>query len=238
MVSLQLAGHVRHRTEDHGGVVILDTAAGEWFALNPTAGDLWRSWDSGAGFDQGVTEVASRYPDVPPEAIRSDARQFAEDLFTRGLINITPAGSATVMADPGSRLQAWERGPRLLTVAVAWIFLLVASVLVRSSFRTSYALVRASRSKWCDRLPDPRQAARAVTAVNRAARLYPGRAACLEQSLAAVLLGASRRWRLDWCVGSAPDPYRFHAWVEVAGRVVPRPDEPGAVDDFSAVLVA
>lgn len=236
MVSLQLAGHVRHRTEDHGGVVILDTAAGEWIALNPTAGEFWRSWDSGAGFDQGVTEVASRYPGVPPEAIRSDARQLVQDLFTRGLITIAPVGAATVMADSAGSVRA--RGPRWLAVCIAWIFLLLASVLVKSSFRASYALVRASRRKWCHRLPAPEHAARVVAAVNRAAHLYPGRAACLEQSLAAVLLGASRRWQLDWCLGSAPDPYRFHAWVEVAGHVVIRPDESGAEGDYSAVLIA
>jgi hypothetical protein len=238
MTSLQIAAHVRHRTEDHGGVVILDIAAGEWIALNPTAGDLWRSWESGAGFERGVTEVASRYPEVPREAIRSDAQRLAQDLFSRGLMTMVAGGAATVMADSGSAGSVRERGLSWLAVAGAWLSLLIASACVATSFRASYALVRASRKTWCHRLPAPEQAGHAVAAVSVAARLYPGRAACLEQSLAVVLLAAMRRWRLDWCVGSAPDPYRFHAWVEVAGQVVASPDEPGAGAGYSAVLVA
>ena len=238
MLSLQIAGHVRHRTENHGGVVILDIAAGEWIALNPTAGELWRSWESGAGFERGVTEVASRYPEVSPEAIRCDAQRLAEELFTRGLLTMVAGGAATVMADSGSIGSVRGRGLGWLAVAGAWVSLLIASVCVATSFRASYALVRASRKRWCHRLPAPEQAARAVAAVSLAARLYPGRAACLEQSLAVVLLAAVRRWRLDWCVGSVSDPYRFHAWVEVAGHVVASPDEPGTGAGYSAVLVA
>jgi len=236
MLSLQVADHVRHRTEDHGGVVILDTAAGKWLALNPTAGELWRSWESGAGFEQGVAEVAARYPEVSEEAIRSDAQRLAQDLFDRGLISLTPGGSATVMASPDHSVRA--HGPAWPAVGAAWVFLLVASVLLASSFRVSYALVRVSRRGWSYRLPRPEQAAAAVEAVSRASRLYPGRAACLEQSLAVVLLAATRRWRLDWCLGSAADPYRFHAWVEVAGMAVAVPDTLGAATEYSAVLVA
>jgi Transglutaminase-like superfamily/Coenzyme PQQ synthesis protein D (PqqD) len=240
MLRLQVAGHVRHRTEDHGGVVILDTVAGQWMALNPTAGVFWRSWEAGAGFDQGVTEVSSRHPEVPPESIRLHARQFVQELLTRGLITITPQesadGAAAVMAEPDAA--AAGRGPGWHMVAAAWVFLVLASVLVNRSFRFSYALVRASRREWCHREPTLTRAERLVFAVSRAARLYPGRAACLEQSLAAVLMASTRRWRVDWCIGSARDPYRFHAWAEVAGQVVGGLDEPGAATSYVKVLVA
>lgn len=239
MLSLQVAGHVRHHTEDHGGVIILDTAVGEWIALNPTAGEFWRTWDAGAGFEQGVAEVASRYPEVPAESIRSDARRLAQELVTRGLLTIASPephdGAVAVMAEPDD--VARERGPGRLVVAMAWVFLVVASVLVSRSFRLSYALVRASRRRWCHRVPTSAQAERVVLAVSRAARRYPGRAACLERSLAAVLMAAARRWRLDWCIGSAPDPYRFHAWTEAAGHLVASPDEPGETG-YVPVLVA
>ena len=79
-------------------------------------------------------------------------------------------------------------GPGWPRVCVAAIFLLVAALLVMCSFRLSYLLVRASRRKWCRQAATPSQAGATVTAVSRAARHYPGRAACLEQSLAAVLL--------------------------------------------------
>lgn len=239
MLRLQVAGHVRHRTQDHGGVVILDTIAGQWMALNPTAGEFWRRWEAGASFDQGVTEVASKHPEVPPESVRSHARQFAQELVTRGLITITPqeptVGAVAVMAEPDAATTG--RRPGWLMVAAAWVFLVVASVLVKHSFRVSFALVQASRRRWCHQEPTLTRAERVVFAVSRAARMYPGRAACLEQSLAAVLMASARRWRLDWCIGSAHDPYRFHAWAEVSGQVAGSPDEPRTATSYVKVLV-
>jgi len=240
MLTLQVAGHVRHQSHDHGGVVILDTSAGRWIALNPTAGEFWRSWDSGAGFEEGVAEVAARHPEVPIESVRADARQLLADLVRCGLVEIGPrvaaGGTAAIMAEPDDA----GTGPRpgWLRVGAAMVILMAASVLVRCSFRASFALVRASRRNWCRRTPTPQQAAIAVAAVGRAARHYPGRAACLEQSLAAVLLSAIRRRRLDWCLGSVPDPYRFHAWVELAGEPVSSAGEHRSQSDHVRILVA
>lgn len=222
MLSLQAAGHVRHQSDDHGGVLILDTDAGLWMALNPTAGDFWRSWQSGASFEEGVADVAARYREIPAETIRTDAEQLVRDLISRGLIEAFPRGAPTGMAADMAEPEAAVPEPRpgWHRVVVALIALVVADALVRCSFRLSFALVRTSRRSWCRRTATSRQAAIAVTAVGRAARCYPGRAACLEQSLAAVLLSAVRRRRLDWCLGSASDPYRFHAWVETGGQPV------------------
>lgn len=223
MLSLQAAEHVRHQSEDHGGVVILDTAAGLWMALNPTAGDFWRSWQSGAGFEEGVAEMAARYPDIPLESIRADAEDLVQDLCSRGLIEAVPKNVLGVAADMAE--DSATTLPRLpwYLVVIAMLALVVASVLLRFSFRASFRLVQTSRRSWCRCGASPRQAIVTVAAVSQAARWYPGRAACLEQSLAAVLVEAIRRRRLDWCLGSMPDPYRFHAWVEVAGQPVPTP---------------
>ena len=223
MLSLQAAEHVRYQSEDHGGVLILDTDSGLWIALNATAGDFWRSWQAGAGLEESIAELAVRYPDVSLDSMRTDAEQLVRDLFSRGLIEAIPcgalAGTAAEMAEPEAASAGARPGWRL--VGGALIVLVVAAVLVRCSFRLSFALVRATRGNWCRRTATSGQATVAVTAVSRAARYYPGRAACLEQSLAAVLLSAVRRRRLDWCLGSASDPYRFHAWVEADGRPVP-----------------
>jgi hypothetical protein len=74
--------------------------------------------------------------------------------------------------------------------------------------------------------------------VRRAACWYPGRAACLERSLAAVLLAIAVRRRLDWCLGAVPDPYRFHAWVAVAGTPVTAADDDPALDQWDLILNA
>ena len=235
MLNLQAAEHVRYESEDHGGVVILDSSKGLWITLNPTAGDFWRSWHSGGEFERGVAEVAARYPDVPVESIRADAEHLVRDLFSRGLIDAIPdrvtSGAKADMAEPAFADAAGRR--EWLRVAAAWVALCVASVLLRWPFRLSFGMVRASRRHWCCQVATPGQAEAAVAAVSRAARRYPGRAACLEQSLAAVLLGIARRRRIDWCLGSAQDPIRFHAWVEVGGETIPR-----SRLDYNRVLLA
>lgn len=68
------------------------------------------------------------------------------------------------------------------------------------------------------------RAAGAVTAVRRANWYSPGRTACLEESVAAVLLLAARRLGVRWCHGIASDPVRLHAWVQtVDGADVAEP---------------
>ena len=188
MLRLQVAGHVRHRTEDHGGVVILDTIAGQWMALNPTAGVFWRSWEAGAGFDQGVTEVSSQHPEVPPESDTLARAPVCSRTPHPGTDHRNPArvGRRSRCGHGRAGLRCCRTGAGWHMVAAAWVFLVLASVLVNRSFRFSYALVRASRREWCHREPTLTRAERLVFAVSRAARLYPGRAACLEQSLAAV----------------------------------------------------
>lgn len=61
------------------------------------------------------------------------------------------------------------------------------------------------------------EATRAVSAVRRAGWYSPGRTACLEESVAAALLLASRRLGVRWCHGIASDPIRLHAWVQTMG---------------------
>jgi hypothetical protein len=41
--------------------------------------------------------------------------------------------------------------------------------------------------------------------------------------------------RVVWCIGTADDPYRFHAWVEAQGVAIASPDEYGNTD-FRRVL--
>jgi Transglutaminase-like superfamily/Coenzyme PQQ synthesis protein D (PqqD) len=239
MLDLQVPEHGRYQSQDHDDVVMLDTAAGLWIALNPTAGYLWRSWEAGAGFEAGVAAVAARYPDIPRESIRADAERLARELSSRSLIKASPLrtmGDAATMAEP----DVASLGPRpgRLRLLAALLCVVAASVLVRCSFRVSFALVRASRRRWCRRAATLPEAADAVVAVSRAARLYPGRAACLELTLAAVLLAAGRRRRLDWCLGSVPDPYRFHSWVEADGQAVPASAGSWSQSGYARVLAA
>jgi hypothetical protein len=253
MLSLRVAEHVRYRTQEHGGVVILDSVGGEWLALNATAGELWRAWESRTEFECGVREVADRYPDVSAETIRDDARRLAEELIARGLVEAGPRGTVhdphapgqAPGASPGNGTTMAElplgegaRWPGLLLATQALVCLVAACLVIRFfPFRTSLAMVRRARRHWCRPVP-PADSAALVTAVGWAVRRYPGRAACLEQSLAAVLLAAASRRSLDWCLGAAADPYRFHAWVEAAGRPLRIPGDSQSAAGFVRLLTA
>jgi transglutaminase superfamily protein/coenzyme PQQ synthesis protein D (PqqD) len=258
MLTVAVAGHVRHKSDESGRVVILDIAAGEWIVLNQTAGELWRSWQAGAGIDQAVSRVVERYPGVPAAAIRADAEQLLGELLARRYMAradhaTRPAPPVPVLADQALRADGDRSVGAVMAappvgsppaplpwgrVALALIFLLAADVLLRCSFRRSVALVRWSRRSWCRSALPAARASGTVEAVRRAACWYPGRAACLERSLAAVLLAIAVRRRLDWCLGAVPDPYRFHAWVAVAGTPVTAADDDPALDQWDLILNA
>ncbi|MFI9647031.1 lasso peptide biosynthesis B2 protein [Streptomyces sp. NPDC052040] len=79
-------------------------------------------------------------------------------------------------------------------------------------------------------LPPPSRAhARlAVRSVRWAARLFPARVACLEESTSAALLLAAGGRGGAWRHGVATDPIRMHAWIcDVHGQPVEEPDQTG-----------
>lgn len=102
------------------------------------------------------------------------------------------------------------------------------------SLVTSYALLRLSfpmvtktvtfvgRRARPASLPDGQAA---VAAVRHAACWFPGRAACLETSLGAVIAARLRGRRLDWCIGARTLPYAAHAWVEADRHPVDEPPD-------------
>lgn len=84
--------------------------------------------------------------------------------------------------------------------------------------RYLFLLIRAAR--WVGRRPlaagDGEQL---VAAARHAGRWWPGRIACLETSITAVLAAAACGRALTWCIGVrfAPPPDSHHAWCAVPG---------------------
>lgn len=232
---MRIAAHVRHATGAAGEVLVLDTRAGSWYVLNATGASFWEHWSRGRDLPQSLAAVAARHPEVAPTRVRADGEALLEHLAGLGLVDPvgtdppTPATSAAASdppAAPASSRPAARVGSRgsgarhhRLLVVVAPVALLVAVLLVRLPFRWTHLIVGATRARpWCRYGETVSGAEELMAAACRAARRFPGRAACMEISLAAVLLAAGRRHRLDWCLGALTDPYRFHAWVECAGR--------------------
>ncbi|MGE0442486.1 MAG: lasso peptide biosynthesis B2 protein [Gemmatimonadales bacterium] len=99
--------------------------------------------------------------------------------------------------------------------AVALTRLLLKTVGFRRTVRLAQRFGRPSRSA-----PVPGDATLVVRAVAVAAAFFPGRAICLEQSLAGYLLLRRRGYDAALKVGVQPLPFRAHAWLELDGRPV------------------
>lgn len=144
------------------------------------------------------------------------------------------AAQMTMAAEP-----VRDEGDRSLHGAVTAVLglfaLLGALLLIRLPLRSVSRTVSWTARTWCWREATPEQASASLAAVRRAAWWYPGRAACLELSLAALGVLALTGRRGVWCIGTADDPYRFHAWVEAQGVAIASPDEYG-ITEFRRVL--
>jgi hypothetical protein len=227
MSEFRIPEHVHASDAPHGGTVLLNARSGQWYAMNRTAGELWHEWNRTGDFDTAVDAMTRRFPHVRSEHVRADAEELAEALVERGLLLLH--GSSA----PRERRAPHERGPeavggtrpRWRHRAAGLVGLVAALCLLRLPFRLTTGAVTLLKRRWCRHSAAPEQAASAIVAVHRAAHRYPGRAACLELSLGTVLALALDRLSLDWCLGSAEDPYRFHAWVEVDGCPAVHPDD-------------
>lgn len=109
---------------------------------------------------------------------------------------------------------------------IAVVTLGVATTLVRTTpFRFTLGLARAA--KCCTtRAATVGEAQEATTARDWASRFFPGRAACLELSLAAFLFTAVHGRSVDWCIGCRFDPCESHAWIESANQSIAEPNTP------------
>lgn len=220
---VRFAPQIYAQQDGQGGVVVLNAGTGQWHVLNATAAAFWKCWWEGVDFEQSLGVVAPRFPQTNMDRLRADAGQLLEDLRRRGIV--ADGGR------PSRQRSARVRAVRRLTLgrpavgALAPVGLALSVVLLRFPFRAVCAIVRASR-----RLPLAAVTEEQARVFRAAARgvcgWFPGRAACLEISLTAVLLAVLLGRRLDWCLGAVPDPYRFHAWVEVEGLPVAEPVDP------------
>lgn len=73
----------------------------------------------------------------------------------------------------------------------------------------------------------------ALHVVRHAARFFPARVACLEESVSAMLTLSLAGYRASWCHGVAADPLRLHAWIEADGK---RVGEPASTELFTPIM--
>ncbi|MFB4267237.1 lasso peptide biosynthesis B2 protein [Nonomuraea sp. GTA35] len=101
----------------------------------------------------------------------------------------------------------------------------LAAVLVRLSLPYLTKVITVV-SRCCRRAATPLEAEIAADAARWAGGWMPGRAACLENALAAMLTAAIRGRRVHVCLGARMQPYAVHAWIETAGKAIGEPRQP------------
>lgn len=222
MAELRIPDHVRLAEDTSGRFILLNVRTGQWFLLNRTAARFLRALGAGKSVDSAVTAIVDAYPNVRESQIRQDTERLVTDLVRQGLLTLEIAATDT-SGQVRMALPKRTATPRRLTDTIAATCALpIALALLRLPFGTCvYVITHIGRRT--RREANFEEAQAAVAASHHAARWYPGRAACLEISLTAVIAAALRGCHLRWCLGTADDPRRFHAWVEAAGRIVPDP---------------
>lgn len=98
----------------------------------------------------------------------------------------------------------------------------VAFALRAGGIRRAVSFARAwgGRGQPVGSASDPELVRRTVRRVARVAAFFPGRAECLEQSLALLVLLRRRGLDVALRIGVERRPFTAHAWVEHAGRPI------------------
>jgi hypothetical protein len=184
-----------------GRTIVLDPARGTYHGFDELGSRVWALLDGAPTADDVATRVAREY-DAPSERVERDVKAFLARLIEGDL----------------ARVDDEPRAPRVATCGVA--LAAARAALLALGFERTLALARHAA------LGRPRRAAprgfldRAARSVAIAGALFPGRARCLEQSLAlyVILRRAGVEARLN--IGAQPFLFSGHAWVEHEGAPV------------------
>lgn len=207
-----------------GGAAVMDvrTGRGRWRHLNPTAALLWKRLAHGADPARAVDEVTDRFTaqGADPATVRADLAALLGQLRELGLLSTSPAPPlephdppVRTALPPGQRLSFADRAAGAVALAAA--LLLLRTTPIRISIGAGRAVARLPL-----RPATPERADQLFAAARRAGRAWPGRAACLEESLACYLAAALRGHGVHWVIGARRAPAGAHAWTEADGHVI------------------
>lgn len=193
--------------------------------MNETGSLVFQELERSGDLELALTFVTKEFPSVPVSEIRSDVDRLIENLLRRGLLVPGPdhawqaGGTPVALTAPAASAIPL---PRRLFASVC---LVAAVLLLRLPFRTVVKAVSALKHRMAGRAASQADGEASVSIVHSVSDHIPLRIACMEVSLAAVLLCAARGRALDWCFGHAADPVGFHSWVEADGQPVRDPRE-------------
>lgn len=206
-------------TKDGVALMDLRTTHGKWRFLDPVGAGLWRKVVSGTLREQAVEETVAYWAQrgTDPDRVRADMKALADQLNAEGLFTAAPHPPTSKAAEV--RYADAVARPRPGVLAAGHVGLGTALVLLRCL--PVRLVVRAARlaSRLPGRPASPEEADAVCAAVRRAAGWWPGRAACLEESLAAYLAATLTGRRVAWVLGARFVPQGAHAWIATADAV-------------------
>ncbi|MEE1798092.1 lasso peptide biosynthesis B2 protein [Streptomyces sp. JV176] len=227
-----------HYTQTEHGTAVLDTRAGRgrWRFLDPVSTQLWNLITEGTPVHTGIDAVTGHWAarGIDASRARTDLSRVAAELARAGLPGPAtrtppPTGSPLVLAATTDTGRARDRAAAYTALALALTLQRCAPV------RWTLAAARAAA-----RIPGrPATSAQAQilhAAVRHAGRLWPGRAACLEESLGTFLAAAFTGLRVRWVLGAGFVPHSAHAWTETLDGAVVGQDEADRVWPYVPVL--
>jgi hypothetical protein len=186
----------------HGDrTVLLDLRRERYYSLDPVGTQVWALLKGGADVPAIVAHLMEEF-DVSQERLEADVLGLLEKLSRLRVIE-------SVETRPTSALVA--------TVVLVGVTLALRIL----GLRRSLTLVR----RFCGHAPEaeapsPGLLADVVRKVDTAAVFFPGRALCLEQSLALYLCLRRAGVPVELRMGVQPYPFAAHAWVEYRGDPV------------------
>ncbi|THA38144.1 lasso peptide biosynthesis B2 protein [Streptomyces sp. A1547] len=211
-----------HAAVTADGVALMDIrrGRGRWHFLDRVSAELWSKVAAGQTTTDAIDELVHAWQlrGVNPDQVRADLKRVAAELHEAELL--VAAGRPARQPGPPAVRFAGTSPSTLRDQISAQAGLALALVLLRClPIRFTITAAQAA-ARLPGRSAAVTEAERLHAAVQRATRAWPGRAACLEESLAVYLAAALSGRRVRWVLGASFMPRNAHAWVEAGGTVI------------------
>jgi hypothetical protein len=204
--------------------ILLDLRQERYYSLNEVGTRVWSLLAEGAETPTIVARLADEY-DASGDRIELDVTSLVTHLTNLEMLvaaetqgqappPVVSTGRATLSSPCGSL--------RPVSALVCTVVLIAVTIALRLlGLRQSLGL--ASRfTRWAPAAESPSSdfLAAIVKQVDTAAAFFPGRALCLEQSLALFVCLRRAGVPVELRIGVQPYPFAAHAWVEYQGNLV------------------
>jgi hypothetical protein len=203
----------------------MDGNSEQYFSLDAIAAQVWEMLRDGHPSADIAARLCETYH-VEPSQVATDVREQVERLVRLGLIE--PYAVAADDEEAALRkhsVHLREIRPHGVVPPslwrIAWTLTWFKLLLLFQGLTATIAWIRRRVENVPVNQSASLEAVRLVEhAVAFVGAFYPGRARCLEQSLALYYLVRRQGIATRYCQGVQPYPFEAHAWVEYRGQVI------------------